>query len=79
MSQPRINWYSGCSTAFFEPEEPDLGVGALKTDRRYALLTENGVREPKGADRQAYLDLGPHTVIPAENDVIGDATIVHIK
>ena len=79
MQQPRVNWYSGCKTTLFKPDVPGLGVGRMDVDREYALLFETGIRELQGNRRQAYLDLGPHTVFPSDHPSFGDAPVVTIR
>ena len=76
--QPQVSWYSTCWTELFHPDDEDLGVGRLKGDREYTLLFENGKRQPEGDTLESYLALGPHKVIPAQNDRIGDAIVVSI-
>ncbi|MGH8945786.1 MAG: ArnT family glycosyltransferase [Acidimicrobiia bacterium] len=77
--QPQVTWYSSCSTELFRPGRDDLGVGEVEGERLYALLFVNGKREPTGEERQAYLELGSTEFVLAENDAIGDATIVEIN
>ena len=79
MQEPRVNWYSQCSTLLFRPDSPDLGVGKIGTDREYALLFETGIRELRLGRRQAYLDLGPHTIFPSDDKSFGDAVVVTIR
>ena len=77
--EPQVNWYSTCSTDLFRPQADDLGVGGLIGDLDYALLFENGKREPQGAVRDTYTRLGPTFVVMAQNEGIGNATIVRIE
>ncbi|MBW3667470.1 MAG: hypothetical protein KY394_07740, partial [Actinobacteria bacterium] len=76
---PQVTWYSTCFTGLFRPGRDDLGIADLAGERLYALLFVNGKREPVGEERQAYLELGPTEMVPAQNGVIGDATIVDIN
>jgi 4-amino-4-deoxy-L-arabinose transferase-like glycosyltransferase len=82
--EPQMNWYSGCATAFMH-HEVEASLDELDTDADlsdpdlYAVLFEGGKRQPTGEAAQAYLDLGPHVIVPSRGDGIGDATIVTIR
>lgn len=74
--EPQVNWYSVCSTELFEPDMPELGLELLDEDSKFAVLFENGKRQPVGAVADNYLALGPNSVVEARVEGIGDATIV---
>ena len=76
---PQVTWYSTCWTGLFSPDTPDLGLDRLQGDRDFALLFENGKRQPTGEEEEAYLELGPVETIAAQTEGIGDATIVFIN
>ena len=77
--EPQVNWYSTCWTAPFRPGSDDLGVGQLEGESEFAILFENGKRQPTGPDLDAYLALGPIEFVPAQNERIGDAAVVSIN
>lgn len=77
--EPQVNWYSTCWTGLYYPDDEDLGAGRLQGDRKYALLFENGKRQPTGPTLERILGLGPQQSVPAAEDAIGDATIVEIS
>ena len=77
--EPQVNWYSKCWTERFYPNDEDLGVGRLEGRYRYAMIFENGKRQPQGEALDEYLELGPSEIVPAENDRIGDATVVEVS
>lgn len=76
--QPQVTWYSTCWTELFSPNAPDLGVGDLQGDRDYAVLFENGKRQPSPQQQEKYIELGPVETVPARTEGIGEATIVFI-
>ena len=77
--QPQVTWYSTCWTELFYPNDEDLGVGRLEGRDQFVVLFENGKRQPQGDALDEYLELGPSQIVPAENDRIGDATVVQVS
>lgn len=77
--QPQVTWYSTCSTELLRLRNGSLGVEHLDAEREYVLLFENGKRQPGDDVIAGNLDLTDATVVPAQNDGIGDATIVDVS